>query len=525
MPTPAAYDGQPLLEHEDGLFSASGSCAICHSEMVDESGADVSIDTFWRSTMMANAARDPYWQASVQEEILSHPEYQAVIEDTCATCHMPMARFSATTAGGQGQIYEAGFLDEAHELHPLAMDGVSCTLCHQIEPSNLGEEDSFNGGFAIDPDLPSGERVNYGPFPVKPGQARLMQQVSGFIPVESEHVKQAELCATCHTLYTPTIDAAGEIVGQFPEQMAFLEWLNSDYQDKQSCQACHMPQAADGVVLSSMGQAIPRSPFSKHEFVGGNAYMMTLLSTFGEELGVTASSDQFGASIQRVKDQFQNRTARVELADLRQTESQVTADVVVTSQVGHKFPTGFPSRRSWLHLTVQDGQGEVVFESGGFTGEGLIPGNDNDVDPAAYEPHYATITAPDQVQIYEAILHDSEGNVTTTLLKGAGYLKDNRLLPAGFDKESVPDDVAVAGQAGEDRDFTGGKDRIRYEIEVGDAEGPFTVTVELLYQSIGYRWIDNLAQYEGPEIARFVSYSRSVPNVPLTVSRVTEEAN
>ena len=48
-------------------------------------------------------------------------------------------------------------------------------------------------------------------------------------------------------------------------------------------------------------------------------------------------------------------------------------------------------------------------------------------DPAAYEPHYATITSPDQVQIYEAIIQDSEGNVTTTLLKGAGYLKHNIL--------------------------------------------------------------------------------------------------
>ncbi len=104
MVTPAAYDGQPLPEQEEKLFSASGACAVCHSQMVDESGTDVSIDTFWRSTMMANAARDPYWRASVQEEILSYPDYQAVIEDTCATCHMPMARFTAAAAGGQGQI-------------------------------------------------------------------------------------------------------------------------------------------------------------------------------------------------------------------------------------------------------------------------------------------------------------------------------------------------------------------------------------------------------------------------------------
>ena len=51
--------------------------------------------TDWRSTMMANAARDPYWQASVRREILDHPKLTAAIEDKCATCHMPMARYLA----------------------------------------------------------------------------------------------------------------------------------------------------------------------------------------------------------------------------------------------------------------------------------------------------------------------------------------------------------------------------------------------------------------------------------------------
>jgi hypothetical protein len=523
LATPAAYKGELLPDEAGTHFAGSGTCAMCHSEMVDEAGTDVSIDTFWRSTMMANAARDPYWQASVREEIQSHPEYQAVIEDTCATCHMPMARFTAVAAGGQGQIFETGFLDPAHELHELALDGVSCTLCHQIEPSNLGEVSSFNGGFSIDSDLPSGERVNYGPFPVRPGLAQLMQQVSGFIPVESLHVKQAELCAACHTLYTPTIDAGGEIVGQFPEQMPFLEWLNSDYQDTLSCQGCHMPEAEGGVVLSTMGRAEPRSPFGRHEFVGGNAYMLTILPTFGEELGVTASTDQFNGSIERVKAQLKNRTATVELTDASRSESQLTATVLVTSQTGHKFPTGFPARRSWLHLTLQDANGSVIFESGGFNQVGSIAGNDNDADPAAYEPHYSTITEPGQVQIYEAIIQDAAGDVTTTLLKGAGYLKDNRLLPAGFDKATAPADVAVAGQAGEDQDFLGGEDRVQYVIETGGYEGPFTLTAELLYQSIGYRWVENLARYEGPEIDRFLRYNQTVPNVPLVVSRTTLE--
>jgi hypothetical protein len=64
---PVAYPGLPLPTERGELFSASGACTICHANMTDESGADVSIDAAWRSTMMANAARDPYWQASVRQ--------------------------------------------------------------------------------------------------------------------------------------------------------------------------------------------------------------------------------------------------------------------------------------------------------------------------------------------------------------------------------------------------------------------------------------------------------------------------
>ncbi len=52
--------------------------------------------------------------------------------------------------------------------------------------------------------------------------------------------------------------------------------------------------------------------------------------------------------------------------------------------------------------------------------------------PTKYEPHYSKITSSDEVQIYEDILGDANGKVTTGLLTGVRYLKDNRILPAGF---------------------------------------------------------------------------------------------
>jgi mono/diheme cytochrome c family protein len=514
-PPPAAAPTLPATRGE--LFTTSGICTACHTNMADQAGQDVSTDRLWRASMMANSARDPYWRASVRSEVVEHPDYQDVIEDKCATCHTPMARFTASYQGSAGQLLDAGFFDQQNGLHTLAVDGVSCNLCHQIRDVAFGEFGSFSGHFVIDTELPMGERLAYGPYPVPKGLSQIMQASSGFVPVQGLHIERSELCATCHTLYTPYIDDAGRIAGDFPEQTPYLEWLQSDYRDQQACQDCHMPLADGGVQLSVTGGP-PRSPFYKHDFVGGNAYMLHILERFGNELAVTASVDQFQAKRQSTMDQLQNRTATLNLQDVALAGGQLTANVVLASQVGHKYPSGFPSRRVWLHLRVEDGQGQVVFESGAVQPDGSIAGNDNDDDPARFEPHHVTIDSPDQVQIYEAIMGDPNGEVTTILLRGAGYLKDNRLLPAGFDKSGVDPDVGVYGAAAADADFQGGGDQVRYTVALGDAAGPFTVTAELLYQTIGYRWAQKARAYEAEEAARFLGYYEAVPNEAVVVA-------
>ena len=488
--------------------------------MKDKANADVSIDATWRSTMMGNAARDPYWLATMRAEVIRAPAYQAIIEDKCATCHTPMARFTDASGGREGVLFDAGYLNESHELHPLALDGVSCTVCHQIEEANLGQPGSYSGHYEIDIERPMGERVNYGPFPVTEEAANLMALSSGFTPKESRHIKQATLCATCHTLYTPYLDAAGEIAGEFPEQTPFLEWKASKYHGVQSCQNCHMPSAEGGVVLSITGGE-PQQPFSQHHFVGGNAFMLNILRTFPDERGVTAGGDHFAATLARVEEQLASRTATVAIENVTLSGQSLTIDVAIANLAGHKFPTGFPSRRTWLHLAVTDAQGMVVFESGAVNADGAITGNDNDADEGAFEPHYTTITDADQVQIYEAVMRTVEWEVTTTLLRGAGYGKDNRLLPAGFDKEKQLGDVAVHGEAFHDADFIGGGDRVRYQIDVGAVTGPFTLRVELLYQTVGHRWAMNLSSYDAVEVADFMRYYAAIPNLPVIVAQTS----
>jgi hypothetical protein len=151
-----------------------------------------------------------------------------------------------------------------------------------------------------------------------------------------------------------------------------------------------------------------------------------------------------------------------------------------------------------------------VFESGAVQASGAIAGNDNDLDAARYEPHHDDISSPDEVQIYESMMVDSAGAVTTGLLKGIRFVKDNRLVPRGFEKASAGDDIAVRGSAAADSNFTADGDRVRYRLTLGATPGPLDVDVVLRYQPISFRWAQNLASYDAEEPRRFVGYFRAM---------------
>ena len=187
------------------------------------------------------------------------------------------------------------------------------------------------------------------------------------------------------------------------------------------------------------------------------------------------------------------------------------ADVSIENLGGHKLPTAYPSRRAWLHVSVRDRNDRVVFESGAYSLTVRSPATITTADPRRFEPHYTEITSSKQVQIYEDVLGDLNGQVTTGLLTGVRYLKDNRLLPRGFDKHSPDKDIAVIGEALNDPNFTGGGDRVRYAINLGEIQGPIRVDAELCYQPIGYRWANNLKAYNAAaEPRRFTGFFDSM---------------
>jgi hypothetical protein len=490
------------------LFKTSDSCLACHNSLVAATGEDVSIGSDWRATMMANSSRDPYWQASVRREALDHPKAAAAIEDECSICHMPMAHAQAKADGRDAELFaHLPVTIGADAGRKLAHDGVSCTVCHQITSERLGSPESFTGRFVVSTQTSTEPRSIFGPYAIDKGRTTIMRSATDFIPTESMHIRQSELCATCHTLITQALGSSGEPIGRLAEQVPYLEWKHSAYRDEQSCQSCHMPVVEETPIASVLGE--PRQLF-RHVFQGGNFLMLRMLNRYRAELGVEAASHELDAAARRTVEHLQTATASVAIERAVLATGRLEADVVVTNRAGHKLPTGYPSRRAWLHVTIADRDNRVIFESGALRPSGAIIGNDNDAIPFAYEMHHREIRSANDVQIYESVMGDSAGRPTTGLLQAVRYLKDNRLLPRGFNKRTAEPDIDVIGEAGADDDFVESGDRVRYSVDVTGREGPFTVSVELQFQPIGFRWAENLKAYDAREPRRFNGYFDSM---------------
>ena len=507
---------QTLPTESSSLFSGSGNCAICHATggpnpaaLLDHEGQDVSPTTRWRSSMMGHSAKDPLWQAKVQTEITANPHLQSLIEDKCSTCHAPLGRTEAIYEGAEAYTMAELLAD------PLALDGVSCTACHQIQPQDLGNASSFSGHYTID-----NSRQIFGPHqaPI----AGPMQNMLNYTPVYAEHMTGSEMCATCHTLFTPYLNDAGEIAGEAPEQVPYLEWLNSDFPAAGvECQTCHVPAVEGPIVIANRPVWLAgRDPLHRHDFVGGNVFMLGLMRQFRNELGITASESQLDYSLSQTLEMLETRSLDL---DLESTWSSDTLAIALSIQnlAGHKFPTAYPSRRAWIELAVLDPTGATVFHSGAWDEAGEILGLDS-----IFEPHNDIITSWDQVQIYENVAYDINGDRTYTLLRMAGYLKDNRLPPQGyFANGPAADSTRIEGLASTDPNFnleggiegTGG-DLVTYLVSGLDPTQIYELNASVHYQSISPRFLDDLFSYDNPQVAAFQQYYLAMDHTPVTLS-------
>ena len=511
-----AYSQQPLPTETSTLFSGSGVCESCHiagtGVLTTQTGRDISPLTLWRSTMMANASKDPLWQAKVSAESIENPALQAIIETKCTSCHAPLGKTEAFHLGATSFL-----LSEATE-DPLSMDGVSCTLCHQVRSEGLYHDSTFTANFPLDD-----SHEIFGPYQNPVAQPMFNQ--TGFNPVYSEHIGESRLCATCHTLFTPYLDNQGNVAGTFPEQTPFLEWRNSSYVDDKSCQQCHMPAVNEEMLLSVSPPWLSelRSPVYEHELTGGNAFMIRMLKENSNELQIAASPLHLDSTISKSINTLQS-AVELSMENLVSDDS-LRLSVMLKNVSGHKFPTGFPSRRAWVYLRVENNTGSVIFESGDWDENGII------LDGAlSWQQHHNTINDDSKVQIYQALMKDVDDNLTYILLRGAAYLKDNRIPPTGYIPGGPDDDnIAIHGFAEADVDFNrfsngnhgSGADIISYSIPLNN-ETEFDVTVKVCYQTIDPHFAQNLSEYDTPQANTFENMYNQASNEPEIIAEISE---
>lgn len=513
-----------LATGQNTYFMASGNCAGCHGHdpsgfaMVTASGTDVNVVDDWRSSIMANSARDPFWRAKVSHEVLVNPAHQTALEDKCTSCHAPMGNFDGHYTG-QGPYSIARLMQDT-----IAIDGVSCVPCH------IQRKDSIDLFFSGQLHFDTLDRPLYGPYPDSTIFGAPMQSFVGYAPMYGSQILDAGLCAGCHTLITPTADLNGAPSGdEFIEQATYHEWLNSQFNDREhpstgiTCQGCHVPLLDDdiGVVLSANYIFLqPKSPFGQHHFAGANNFMLNMLKNNAETLGVTATDAQFDSTLERTSRMLRQHTLLLATSVTSRTMDTAFIDVKLTNLAGHKFPSGYPSRRAWVQLVVTNEAGDTLYNNGGSQADGEIAG----IDPL-WEPHHDRITSADQVQIYEMVMANVEGNVTTVLEQAKEPLKDNRLAPAGFTSSHYTwDTTRIVGGAFTDPDFNhedgvegSGTDIVHYHVPINGETGLLRVRANVWYQSAPPRSVHDMFTHSSPEIELFQSLYEAQGDTPFLV--------
>ena len=511
---------------DENFFRGSGLCEGCHGfdpngiASLDGEGNDINPTDQWRATIMANSAKDPFWRAKVSHETSVNPEHAVELEDKCTSCHAPMGHYGARFDEGASHYSMAELV-----IDSLALDGVSCNACHAQSDLDIGN--LFSGEMNFSPD------TIYGPYGAEGDPAifsQPMYQFVGFQPEYGAHVAESELCAGCHSLITNTVDLDGEYTGNtFIEQSTYHEWLNSIYaeegENNRECQSCHFPRIQDPVVISSNYAFLePRTPYGQHYMVGGNTFMLELMKNRINELGISATEEDFDAVIARTMNLLTQQTLEMEITELGADDDSLSYELKLTNLSGHKFPSGYPARRAFIEFLVEADNGDTLFHSGAIQNDFEVYGQN-----ATYEPHYTKITSEDQVQIYEMVIGDVNGDVTTVLERADEYIKDNRLTPIGFTmSHEVYDTTIVAGTALLDTNFNfeegeegSGSDRIIYKAPMSGYEGNVNVTARVHYQSVPPKWNAEMFMFTTPEIDSFREMYNTEGADPVMIKEVT----
>ena len=496
-------------------FLPSSRCGGCHGKdslgwaNVNEDLVDVNLYDRWSASMMGMSARDPFWRAKVSQEKLVNPAHGLDLEDKCTSCHAPMGHYNAHFNGASHYTI-ADFDNDS-----LGIDGVSCAGCHTIGEAGLGT--TFSGEILFDT-----TRKIYGPF-VGP-MVGPMQLYTGYTPVYSPHISDSKLCASCHTLITSTADLNGNLTGgKYVEQATYHEYKNSIYsQNNTSCQNCHMARISDPIMIANGYLSLtPRTPFNQHSFAGANSFMLKLMKANKNALGLDLPDYKFDTTLIATDRMLKEKSVDLTLHFDSVANDSAYFRVKLVNKAGHKFPSGYPSRRAVLQFVIKDSSNDTIFKSGIFHSDFSVAG-----EQPAFEPHHNIINQSGVSQIYEIVMGDVNGNYTSVLERGAFSLKDNRLTPTGFSTQHPSyDTVQISVDALADPDFNkisgiegSGTDEVHFHVPVAGINGSINATAKIIYQTLPPKFVQEMFSLSSAPIDDFKNMFNAADKTPVVAN-------
>jgi len=494
------------------------------------------------------------------------------VQDTCLGCHGVMGQRQYHLDNGNGPLtfFTRNQLNDPNSKYAaLARDGVSCMVCHQMIDQKLDDPSTYTGKFLLGPPgqvfgpYPSGDSLEKVGDNVIP--APMINSV-GIVPVFGAQVGESKLCASCHTIVLPVYDAKGKQVSTDFEQTTYFEWLNSTFANAnyQSCQNCHMPDNFKGTKLAyqianiedSTFPVVPeigtptslpleqliletRPEYGRHLLNGSNAFALDMFDQFRTVLGLYPTDGLLPDPLRETYNGQKNAVdGTVALAQssasvsvsATNTSGLLKADVTVTNLAGHKLPSGVSFRRAFLDFQVLDGSGKVLWESGGTNNKGVITNTAGKplvtefFSPAQQtsQPHFWApnggnpgnlIISDQQVQIYEELVRDPQGQLTTSFLSLDDKVKDNRILPQGWSSSGPHADVTGPEGTGADQNYQNGCgcSVVRYQVPLTAIPGAATVQATLYYQSIPPSYLaQRKANANGPDTTRLINFTNQL---------------
>ena len=316
-------DAEQAAPNQPQELQGPEACRACHPRHYQE----------WRGSSHAYSAVDPIVRACNRKALA---DTKGSVQGLCVNCHVPVG----ARAGELAKSFEMDGLSER------AMQGVSCEICHRMEPP-LDGKPIANASF----ELSDGNLVY--------GRLKNPSATSAHESVESEFIGKSEFCGSCHdVLHNATLF-----------EKSFAQWGASVHKERaDKCQNCHMRRYS--------GQAAVGGPFRetlhRHNFPAVTVPLVPFPNK--------------GYQSEEIQELLRT-AARMSVVLPARVKSggKLTFTVrVKNSGAGHNIPTGLANERQmWIEVKVSDKTGGTLFQSGHLDANGDLMDHHSALSPGA----------------------------------------------------------------------------------------------------------------------------------------------